>query len=76
MAEPTYGDDGDDGVPHEFFDDAGDEPVYESLFMDMYGSDDSYDGLRVCETCGDRYCHAPDTICHVCREQDWIDKYG
>lgn len=33
----------------------------------------TYDGLRVCEVCGDRECIAPATKCTQCRIQELID---
>lgn len=38
------------------------------------GPDESYDGLRLCEVCQDR--ETTGDICHVCRQQKWIDENG
>ncbi len=39
-----------------------------------YLAEDLYDGLKLCEICGDR--ETQESICWVCRRQQDIDRHG
>ena len=39
------------------------------LDLGMYGGFD----LTICTVCHDRYVSGADTVCHACREQEFID---
>jgi hypothetical protein len=40
-----------------------------------YDLDDAFDGLGLCDVCGDRYTSPGETTCSECRRQQMIDEH-